>query len=95
MKFCNEVMALKVTSMPYFLYLSFNHSKMADVHISELNAIHSRVSLPQQWITIGKIIADVHMENEDTWFAVEQKRYKGIVGLKHEVRWCKNGNLVM
>jgi hypothetical protein len=68
---------------------------MADVHIPELNAIHSRVSLPQQWITIGKIRPDVHMENEDTWFAVEQKRYKDIVGLKHEVRWRKNGNLIM
>jgi hypothetical protein len=35
MKFSREVMPLSVTSMPYFLILSFKHSKMADVQTSE------------------------------------------------------------
>jgi hypothetical protein len=38
MKFSTEVMPSKVTSTPYFLIPSFNHSKMADVQTSEVDA---------------------------------------------------------
>jgi hypothetical protein len=39
-----------------FYSLSSNHSKMADVQISYVNAIRSTFSLAQQWVT-----TDVHI----------------------------------
>jgi hypothetical protein len=38
MKFNREVMPLKVISTPYFLIPYLNHSKMADVQTSEVDA---------------------------------------------------------
>jgi hypothetical protein len=38
MNFSREVMPLKLTSMPYFLILYFNHYKMADVQTSEVDS---------------------------------------------------------
>jgi hypothetical protein len=74
MKFCIEVKTLKVISTPYSLYNSVNHSKVAKVHNSDVDAIPSPFSLAQLWVTVGKH-SGCKDGNEGMSFIVEQKEY--------------------